>query len=149
MQGEDGHGVVGIAVEVVMAQRGVVDGQSLNHLLPRGSCPVRHLLQVLELAYTESFVGTEGEDRHRYTCPFPARLGAAETTVVLEDEHRLVDTPYLTVLTPLGVDYRTGLQVVDDIFVLNDVLALHIDGCAPNGEVSIGHRQFLRRVPVT
>ena len=155
MEREDGNGIVRITVEVIMTERGIVDRQGLNHLLARSRSPVCHLLEILKLTNTEPFFRTKREDRNGYAGTFPSRLRAAETTVVLADDHTLLDAPDLAVLTPLHIYLRTGLEVINDIFILDDIgsfdfrlLTFYFYLCFPNGELRIAHNELVIDIPV-
>ena len=149
VQCKHAHRIIRIAVEVIMTQRRIVDRQGLNHLLPRSRSPVCHFLQVLELTNTEAFFATQREYRYGYTGTFPTRLRTTESTVVLIDHASFLYTPYLTVLAPFGVHHRSGLQVVDHVFVFHDILPLYHDICAPKRELRIVHHELVIRIPVT
>ena len=149
MEGKDGNGVVWITVEVIMTQRGIVDRQGLDHLLTCSSSPVRHFLEVLELTDTESFFGTQREDGYCHTGSFPTRLCAAERTVVLEDCYAFIYAPDLAVLTPFGIYYGTGFEVIDDVFIFDDILAFYLYISAPDRELGIAHDELLVGIPFT
>ena len=147
VESKDGNGVIWITVKVVMAERGIVDRQGLDHLLTRCRRPICHFLEVLEFTDTESFFAAQREDRHSYTRTFPARLCAAERTVVLADCYAFIYAPYLAVLAPFGIYDSAGLEIIDDVFIFYDILTLHIDIGAPNRELSIVHDEFLVGIP--
>ena len=149
MEGKDGNGVIGITIQIVMTKGGIIDRQCLDHLLTRSRSPVRHFLEVLELTNTESFVATKRENRNCHTGTFPARLSATESTVVLINNLTLVHTPYLAVLSPFGIYYRTGLEIIDEVFIFHYILPLHFDVCAPERELGIGHNETFCSIPVT
>ena len=148
MEREDGNSVVRITVEVIMTERGIVDRQGLDHLLARSRSPVCHLLEVLELTDTEALLRTEREDRNSYAGTFPSRLRAAETTVVLADNHTLLDAPDLAVLTPLHIYLRAGLEVINEVFILDDLRLRDLDICFPNRELRIAHNELVIDIPV-
>ena len=147
MKCKHAHSVIRIAIEVIMTQRRIIDRQRLDHLLPRSRSPVCHLLQVLELTDTEAFFATQREHRHGYTCTLPTRLGTTESTVVLIDDLTFLNAPNLTILAPFGIYYRTSLEVKNDVFIFYDILALHVDVCAPDRELSVAHDQLTCRIP--
>ena len=132
-----------------MSQCRIVDRQRLNHLLTRSRSPVRHLLQILELTDSETFFRPQREHRNGDSGAFPARLRPAESAVVLINNQPLLDTPDLTVLTPFGINHSTGLEVINDIFVLNYILTFHLNICFPDRELRIAHHQLVIRIPFT
>ena len=142
------HGIVRIAVQVIVPQRRIVDRQRLNHLLTRSRSPVRHLLQILELTDSETFFRPQREHGNGDSGTFPAGLRATESAVVLVNNLTFLNSPYLAVLAPFGIDHSTGLEVINDIFVLDYILTFHLYVGFPDRELGIAHYQFVIRIPV-
>ena len=149
VQRKHAHGVIRIRVAVGMRQRGVVDRQRLYHLLPRLRCPVCQLLQVLKLAYAEAVLRAQREHRHCHTCPFEARLRAAESAVVLAYHHVLLQTPYHAVLTPFHIHHLARVQVIHHVLVFYHLVRRNLYRGLPQRELAVAHRHFVIRVPVT
>ena len=63
MQCEGRIGIVRIRIHPLVRHRRIVDRQQLQHGLARHRSPVRHLLQVVELAHAETVVAPQREHR--------------------------------------------------------------------------------------
>ena len=152
MEGIDGDATVRVGVCPGMRHGSVVDGQNLHRLLIGGNCPVNHALQVAEIAYTEAFLGAQGEYGYGYSGTFPCRKIEAYITVA--DSQRFVGGYLRVGHIAVGIvlpGHGTALfLVVKDEFILQreaDFTGIHF--YLPFGEVDVAHKGSFVRVPVT
>ena len=152
MEGIDGDATVRVGVCPGMRHGSVVDGQNLHRLLIGGNCPVNHALQVAEIAYTEAFLGAQGEYGYGYSGTFPCRK--IEVYITVADSQRFVGGYLRVGHIAVGIvlpGHGTALfLVVKDEFILQreaDFTGIHF--YLPFGEVDVAHKGSFVRVPVT
>ena len=146
VQREHRYCVVRVRVVVGVGEGSVVDRQRLNHLLSGGCGPVGKQFQVLELTDTEVILGAQREYRNSHAGTFPLGLRATEATVILQQN--AFGVVYLTVLTILGVDNASGMELIDNVLIFNDICVCH-DASGPDREFGIREDEFVPFVPVT
>ena len=61
MKGIDRNGVVGVGIGVLARERGVVDGEYLQHTLSGSSHPVNHRFEIAKVAHALAALTTQGE----------------------------------------------------------------------------------------
>ena len=139
MQRESGVGVVGIGIPPRTVHRGVVDRQQLDDPLSGGDGPVRHLLQVAELADAEARPGAQRKDRD-------GRPGTAQPAFGKAGQRRRIEH-MVTVARHLRPNAVSALlphprrerpPVGDQKFVFESAVRTQRD--APLGKAAVVHR---------
>ena len=134
-----------------MRHGSVVDGQNLHRLLIGGNCPVNHALQVAEIAYTETFLGAQGEYGNGYSGTFPCRK--VEIYMTVADGQRFVGGYLRVGHVAVGVVFPSHGAVFFFIVKYELVFQWEADFAGihfrlPFGEVGVAHEGGFVRVPV-